>query len=258
MELELEGKVCVVTGGGSGIGRATVEALAREGAAVVVVDREQASAGEVARAVDGRALGLDVTAADAPDRVLELASTLGGIDVLVNNAGTSYVRPIDGLSDQDWNLQWELHVLAPMRLMRLAAPAMAARGGGRIVNVCSSVARKPTATNAAYSVTKAGELTLTRVFADAFAEHGVLINAVNPGDVASPLWVGPGGLAEQAAAARGLDPSEVVGRQSQSMPLGRFAEPSEIAAVIVFLCSGQSGFVTGSGWAVDGGQVPVI
>ena len=106
---------------------------------------------------------------------------MGGIDVLVNNAGTSFARGLDELTDEDWQGQWELHVMAPMRLMRAAAPRMAQRGGGRIVNVCSSAGKRPSLTNAAYSVTKAAQLSLSRVFADSYAADNVLVNAVAPG-----------------------------------------------------------------------------
>ena len=105
-----------------------------------------------------------MTDADAGERIVDgvRAPASGGIDVLVNNAGTSEARPLDELSDAEWQAQWELHVMAPMRLMRAVAPRMAERGGGRIVNVCSSAGKRPSLTNAAYSVTKAAQLSLSR------------------------------------------------------------------------------------------------
>jgi 3-oxoacyl-[acyl-carrier protein] reductase len=186
------------------------------------------------------------------------AEELGGIGVLVNNAGTSYARPLDELTDEDWREQYELHVLGPMRLMRAAAPLMAARGGGRIVNVTSSAGKRPSLTNAAYSVTKAAQLSLSRTFADAWAAEGVLVNAVAPGPVASPLWMAPGGLAEQTAAARGISREEAIAAQEGKVPLGRFAEPGEVADVIVFLCSARASTVTGAAWSADGGAVAII
>ena len=150
---------------------------------------------------------------------------MGGVDVLVNNAGTSFARPLDELTDDDWQGQWELHVMAPLRLMRAAAPRMAERGGGRIVNVCSSAGKRPSQTNAAYSVTKAAQLSLSRVFADAFAARNVLVNAVAPGPVASPLWMAAGGLADQTGRAAGLTREEALAAQASRVPLGRFAEP---------------------------------
>jgi 3-oxoacyl-[acyl-carrier protein] reductase len=145
-----------------------------------------------------------------------------------------------------------------MRLMRLAAPRMAARGGGRIVNVCSSAGKRPSQTNAAYSVTKAAQLSLSRLFADRHAADGVLVNAVAPGPVSSPLWMAGGGLADQTAAAAGVSREQALATQQAKVPLGRFAEPGEIADVIVFLCSARASPVTGAAWSADGGAVAII
>ena len=187
-----------------------------------------------------------------------LAEQMGGIDVLINNAGTSFAKPLDELTDEDWNGQWELHVLAPMRLMRLAAPRMVQRGGGRIVNVCSSAGKRPSLTNAAYSVTKAAQMSLSRVFADSFASDNVLVNAVTPGPVASPLWMADGGLGDQTGAAKGMSRAEALEAQTSKVPLRRFAEPGEIADVVVFLSSARASTVTGAAWSADGGAVAII
>jgi 3-oxoacyl-[acyl-carrier protein] reductase len=148
--------------------------------------------------------------------------------------------------------------MASMRLMRAAAPRMAERGWGRIVNVASSSGKRPSLTNAAYSVTKTAQLALSRVFADAYAARGVLVNAVTPGPVATPLWMGEGGLADQAAERQGLSRDEALEKQRAKIPLGRFGEPEEIAAVIAFLCSERASDVAGSSWSVDGGIVPLF
>jgi 3-oxoacyl-[acyl-carrier protein] reductase len=162
------------------------------------------------------------------------------------------------LSDEDWQGQWELNVMAPLRLMRAAAPAMAERGWGRIVNVGSSSGKRPTRTNVAYSVTKAAELSLSRAFADAYARQGVLVNAVAPGPVGSELWLASGGLADQLASAQGITRDEVLAATADRVPRGRMATEEEIAAVIVFLCSEATSNVVGAAWSVDGGAVPVI
>ena len=220
------------------------------------------SADAVARAAEGCGsdwLAVDVTSPDAADRVVATcAEQMGGIDVLVNNAGTSFARPLDELSDDDWQGQWNLHVMAPMRLMRCAAPRMARAGGGRIVNVTSSAGKRPSLTNAAYSVTKAAQLSLSRVFADTYARDGVLVNAVAPGPVSSDLWVAEGGLADQTAAAGGISREEALEVQAGKVPLGRFAEPEEIADVIAFLCSDRASTVTGAAWSADGGAVNIV
>jgi 3-oxoacyl-[acyl-carrier protein] reductase len=243
MNLGLEGRVCVVTGGTRGIGTATVRMLAQEGARVLSVARH------------GADIELDVTAPDAGERLL--AACPDRPWALVNNAGTSQARALDDLTDADWQEQWELHVMAPMRLMRALAPAMAEAGGGRIVNVSSSSGRRPSQRlDASYSVTKAAQLSLSRVFADAFAARGVLVNAVTPGAVDGELWRGEGGLADQIAARTGQTRAEVLEATGASPPLGRMGTADEVAAVIVFLCSERASNVVGATWAVDGGSVP--
>jgi len=244
VDLGLAGKACIVTGAGRGIGRAVAGLLRAEGAEVLDASRSE---------------GYDVTAPDAGERIVAAClERHGRLDVLVNNAGTSAARPLDELADEEWQEQWELHVMGPLRLMRAAAPEMAKAGEGRIVNVCSSAGKRPSLTNAAYSVTKAAELSLSRVFADAWAKRGVLVNAVAPGAVETPLWMDEGGLADQVAQARGIDRAEALAAQREKIPLGRFATEDEIASVIVFLCSARASNVTGAAWSVDGGAVPVI
>ena len=241
MDLGIAGRTAVVTGAGRGIGAATARLLEAEGARVIGVSRSD---------------GIDVTAPDAAERIAERAGS--GVDILVNNAGTSFARPLDELTDEDWQGQWELHVMASMRLMRAFAPGMAERGWGRIVNVASSAGKRPSLTNAAYSVTKAAQLSLSRVFADSYAAQGVLVNAVAPGAVASPLWMAEGGLGEQTAAARGISREEALQAQADRVPVGRFATEEEIAAVVVFLCSERASIVTGAAWSADGGTVATI
>ena len=254
----------MVTGASGGIGRATAVALAREGASVVLVGRRTEVLDEVAReCVEAgglaEAVALDVTAVDAGERVLEAClGRFGRIDALVNCAGTSTVRSIEELTDDEWQAQWELHVMGPMRLMRSAAPEMAQRGWGRIVNVCSSSGKRPSSTNMAYSVTKAAELSLSRAFADLFADRGVLVNSVSPGPIGGDLWLAPGGLADQQAEARGVSREEVLEATASRVPIGRLGTEEEIAAVIVFLCSEPASNVAGASWSVDGGAVPVI
>jgi 3-oxoacyl-[acyl-carrier protein] reductase len=248
MDLELNGRACVVTGASRGIGEATARLLAAEGASVL----------RVARGEDAD-LSIDVTDPDAGERVVEeCVARFGSIDVLVNNAGTSRVRSLEELTDAEWREQMDLHVMAPLRLMRAAAPRMAERGWGRIVNVCSSSGKRPSLSNAAYSVSKAAQLSLSRVFADTYAARGVLVNAVAPGPVDTPLWLAEGGLADQAAAAKGVSREEALESSRSKIPLGRFGTEEEIAAAIVFLCSERASNVAGAAWSVDGGSVPTI
>jgi 3-oxoacyl-[acyl-carrier protein] reductase len=244
VDLGLEGKSCIVTGASRGIGRAVAAMLAAEGARVVGVARSDAD------------LKLDVTEPEAAERILAECPEPWA---LVNNAGLSHARPLDELSDEDWHEQWELHVMAPMRLMRALAPRMAENGGGRIVNVSSSSGKRPSTTlDPSYSVTKAALLSLSRVFADTWASKGVLVNAVTPGPVDDELWTGEGGLADEIAARTGSTREEVLEATRSRPPLRRMGTEEEIAAVISFLCSEPASYVTGAAWSVDGGSVPVI
>jgi 3-oxoacyl-[acyl-carrier protein] reductase len=259
MDLGLAGKVCVVTGATRGVGLEVGRRLSAEGARVLFVGRSADALAEVAEGCGAEYLAGDVTDPDVDERIVATcAEQMGGIDVLVNNAGTSFARSLDELTDEDWQGQWELHVMAPMRLMRAAAPRMARGGGGRIVNVCSSAGKRPSLTNAAYSVTKAAQLSLSRVFADSYAADNVLVNAVAPGPVASPLWMADDGLAAQIARQQGISRDEALEAQASKPPLGRFAEPGEIADVIVFLCSERASNVTGAAWSADGGTVAIV
>ncbi len=268
MDLGLAGKACVVTGASCGIGLATSRALCAEGASVVLAARGESALSaaaeecrEAGAASGGRAvaIALDVTGEEAGARLVgEAQRAFGGLDVLVNNAGTSRTRPLEQLTDGEWQEQWELNVMAPLRLMRAAAPVMTRGGGGRIVNVASSAGKRPGLNNAAYSVTKTAQLSLSRVFADDLAGRGVLVNAVAPGPVATELWTAEGGLADQYAAAAGGSREDALEAMAARVPVGRLGTPEEVAAVILLLCSSVSSFVTGSAWSIDGGYVPLF
>jgi 3-oxoacyl-[acyl-carrier protein] reductase len=245
LNLGLDGKVCVVTGATRGIGAATARMLSQEGADVLTVARR------------GADLDLDITAPDAADRIRAACPRTPW--ALVNNAGASQARPLEELTDADWQAYWEVHVMAPMRLMRDLAPAMAESGGGRIVNVSSSSGKRPSRRiDAPYSVTKAAQLSLSRYFAESWAAEGVLVNAVAPGPIEGDSWTVPGGLAGQIATRTGSTPEEVIEGTRASVPLGRMGTDDEVAAVVVFLCSELASNVTGAAWSVDGGSVPTI
>jgi 3-oxoacyl-[acyl-carrier protein] reductase len=245
MDLGLDGKLCLITGGTRGIGAATARLMAAEGAQVLTVARS------------GADVELDVTEPDAGERLLAACPTAPW--ALVNNAGTSRARPLEELTDGDWNEQWELHVMAPLRLTSALAPVMAERGGGRVVNVTSSSGRRPSQTlDPAYSVTKAAQLSLSRVLAERFAAEGVLVNAVVPGPVETPLWTAEGGLADQVAQRSGSTREEVLAATHAKSLIGRMGSEDEIAAAIVFLCSTQASNVAGAAWSVDGGSTPSI
>jgi 3-oxoacyl-[acyl-carrier protein] reductase len=269
MDLGLNGRGCVVTGASRGIGRETARLLCAEGAAVLLVGRDEerlASAAEEAAAAGGdcggavATLALDVTAEDAGTRMLSAAEeSFGSLDVLVNNAGFARWRDLDDVPDEDWRMQYELNVMAPLRAMRAAAPGMAERGWGRIVNVCSTAGKRPSAAMPEYSVAKAAELSLSRLFADRHAGDGVLVNAICPGPVETEMWMQEGGLLDQSRDLSGAASREdALAEAGSKRPIGRLASAREIAGAIVFLCSERASYVSGAAWSVDGGTVQVI
>jgi len=269
MDLGLTGRGCVVTGASSGIGRETALQLCGEGAKVLLVARgeerlatvtEEASEAAERSGGAAAALSLDVTAEDAGTRMLTACEErFGALDVLVNNAGAAKWRDLDDVPDEDWRAQYELNVMAPLRAMRAAIPPMAERGWGRVVNVCSTAGKRPSAAMAEYSVAKAAELSLSRLFADRHAKSGVLVNAVAPGPVEAEMWMEPGGLLDQSMQVSGAESREdALAEAGAKRPIGRLAEAAEIASAIVFLCSARASYVAGAAWSVDGGTVQVI
>ena len=260
MDLGLQDRVCLVTGSTAGIGFATARLLAQEGGRVVVTGRDPGRV-DAARASAGAALGIagDLARPGEPERaVAETERELGGLDCLVNNVGTARQVSFEELTDEDWEATWQLNVMSYIRAIRAAVPGMRERGGGRIVNVSSTAGKRPSTGMPDYSVSKAAVLSLSRLVADLYAKDGILCNAVAPGPTASPAWLAPGGLADQGAVRSGKDREAVLEGVAAGRPLGRLAEPDEIAATIVFLCSNRADFVTGAAWGVDGGTVPVI
>ena len=260
MELGLADRVCLITGSTAGIGLETARLLAAEGARVVVTGRDEARV-DKAKQDTGAALGIatDLSEPSEPARIVaETERELGRIDCLVNNVGTARQVGFEELTEADWEATWQLNVMSYVRAIRAVIPAMRERGGGRIVNVSSTAGKRPSTGMPDYSVAKAAVLSLSRLVADLYAKDGILCNAVTPGPTASPAWLAPGGLADQAAERSGKEREEVLKGVGAGRPLGRLAEPEEIAAVIVFLCSNRADYVTGAAWAVDGGTVPVI
>src|SRR5215218_291852 len=260
MDLGLRDRVCVVTGSTGGIGRETARLLINEGAQVVVTGRDSATV-EQTREELGAALGVACDLADpaAPGELIATATAqIGSVEVLVNNVGIAYQRPLEEVSDEQWDAMWQLNVMSYLRAIRAVLPEMRKRGRGAIVNVSSTAGKRPSTSMPDYSVTKAAVLSLSRLVADVYAHEGIRCNAVAPGPTATEAWLGDGGLADQQALRTGKTRDEVLEAVGKGRPLGRLAHADEIAAVIAFLCSERASYVTGAAWSADGGTVPII
>jgi 3-oxoacyl-[acyl-carrier protein] reductase len=249
VELGLRDRVCVITGSTGGIGLATAQLLVDEGARVVTSGRSDAPGVGEALHVSG-----DLGEPGQPERLIAVAvAELGGLDCLVNNVGVARIAKFEEVSDDEWNDYWRFNVMSYIRAIRVALPVFRERGGGAIVNVSSTAGKRPSTGMPHYSVVKAAVLSLSRLVADLYAKDGIRCNAVTPGPTATEAWLGEGGLAEQQG-----NRDEVLAKVGAGRPLGRLAQPEEIASVIAFLCSDRASYVTGSAWSADGGTVPII
>jgi NAD(P)-dependent dehydrogenase (short-subunit alcohol dehydrogenase family) len=249
--MSFSGKTVIVTGATSGIGRATAEAFGREGAAVVLVGRNETALTGAVRGIQdagGRAEACraDVTAADAPERIVRAAiDAFGGLDVLVNAAGVIVSATLEATTDDIWDAMMAVNLRAPFRLMRAALPQLVERKGS-VVNVSSVNGLRSFPGVLAYCSSKAGVDHLTRCAAIELAPKGVRINAVNPGVTVTNLHRRSGmGEAQYDA---------FLERSKETHPLGRPGQPEDIAALILFLASDRAGWMTGETIPIDGGR----
>jgi NAD(P)-dependent dehydrogenase (short-subunit alcohol dehydrogenase family) len=247
MDLGLRDKVCIVTGSTGGIGLAAALQLIEEGARVVTSGRREEGIGELH-------VSADLSKPGEPERLVASAlERFGQVDCLVNNVGGTDIRRFEELTDADWEASWQLNLMSAVRATRAVLPGMAKRGSGAIVNVSSTAAKRPSTSMPDYSVMKAAMLSFSRLVADLYAKQGIRCNAVTPGPTRTEAWLGEGGLADQQGSR-----TEVLAKVAAGRPIGRLAQPEEIAAVIVFLCSERASYVTGAAWSADGGTVPII
>jgi 3-hydroxybutyrate dehydrogenase len=244
-QVDLAGRAAVVTGGASGIGRACARRLAAAGASVLVLDRDEAAAKEVADEIGGQALAVDLADLDAIDR-LDLDT-----DVLVNNAGVQHVAPVEEFPPEMFSLIVRLMLEAPFRLARRCLPGMYARGWGRIVNISSVHGVRASPYKSAYVAAKHGLEGLSKVLALEGAAKGVTSNCVCPAYVRTPLVERQ--IAAQAAQ-HGIAEHEVVERiMLEPAAIKRLIEPAEVAEAVAYLCTPEASFMTGASILMDGG-----
>jgi NAD(P)-dependent dehydrogenase (short-subunit alcohol dehydrogenase family) len=257
MDLELKGKVAIVTGGSQGIGKATALRLAVEGASVVIAARGRELLDQVAleiRAAGGKvaAVSADVSRAeDCARLVAEAVKAFGRLDILVNNAGTSATGEFESVTDDIWQADFELKLFAAIRLARLAIPHMKQQGGGRIVNITNIGAKQPRAKSMPTTVTRAAGLAFTKALSKEFAPHQILVNTVCIGLVRA-------GQHERKAAKAGIAVEQIYADMAKDIPLGRVGRAEEVANAIAFLASAAASYVTGTSINLDGGTSAVL
>ena len=257
MELGLQGKVALVTGGSKGLGQAIALELAREGAEVAICSRNQAeieaAGAEIGRACGRAALALvaDVTKREDIERfVAAAAECFGGIDLLVNNAGRATPGSFETLSDEQWQADLDIKLFAQIRCSRAVLPHMRARGGGRIVNINAVYGKMPDPTFFATSTNRAACLGFTKALALQLAPEHILVNSVNIGFVVTPQWEN---IWQKRAPQ--LERDEFFRQMAQQdVPLGRFGTPEEVAGIVAFLCSRRASYITGASIDVSGGM----
>lgn len=259
MDVRMDGRVAIVTGGSKGIGLAIVRAFAESGATVAMLARDAGTldAAVAALAQDGhagvRAYPCDVSQADAVAAThARIVGDLGDVDILVNNAGTSRTMAFESITDEAWQADLDLKLFAAIRLSRLVWPGMRDKGRGRIINVLNTYAKAPRAGSAPTSVSRAAGLALTKVMAGEGAPHGILVNALLVGLIHSDQWV-----QRHAANAPDTPYEEFARKLAAGVPVGRMGEAREFADLACFLASDKGSYVTGTAINVDGGMSPV-
>jgi NAD(P)-dependent dehydrogenase (short-subunit alcohol dehydrogenase family) len=259
MDLELHGKVAVVTGASKGIGLAVTRTLAGEGMQVVAGARTLDELAGIRRVT---AVAVDLVEPDGSQRLVrEAVDRHGRIDVLVNNVGGVKLR-LDGflgISDDDFERSLQLNFFAALRATRAAVAEMIDQGSGAIVNVASvNSFFHPDGLVVDYGAAKAALLNVAKALSQELGPSGIRINSVSPGPVATDLWLGEHGVAATIAAATGADPASVRAQALASMPTGRFTTPEEVATLVAVLASPRTANVTGANYVIDGGLVKTM
>jgi NAD(P)-dependent dehydrogenase (short-subunit alcohol dehydrogenase family) len=258
MDLQLRDKVAVITGGSVGIGLAVARGLAAEGAHLALcardADRLTAVADQIKTDFGVRVLTVpaDIASPASPGLLTSaVTAEFGGADILINNAGTGSEETILDAPDDRWQAYWELHVMAAVRLARAFAPAMKSRGGGVILHNASICAAQPLGYEPIYNVTKAALVMFSKCLANELIGDNIRVNAVNPGLVLTPDWQKTAELLTEGTGTSWQDYLQKVA--DDNAPIGRFADPAEIANLFVFLCSPRASYAVGSTYYIDGG-----
>jgi 3-oxoacyl-[acyl-carrier protein] reductase len=256
LELGLKGKVAIVTGGSEGLGRATVERFARSGARVTACARRkdvlEGAVDAIKRATGAEVLAVSADVSRAADCQAVVAATVdrfGGVDILLNNAGTSAGGGFEKVDDDAWQADFDLKVMAAVRLCRLVIPSMKQRGGGRIINVTNLGGKAPRAQGLPTSLSRAAGINLTKSLANEYAADRILVNTICIGLVKT---------AQIARRAKGGDLEAHYRELAKRIPVGRVAEASEFADLVAFLASERAAYITGVAINFDGGMSPVV
>jgi NAD(P)-dependent dehydrogenase (short-subunit alcohol dehydrogenase family) len=260
MDLQLRGKIAVVTGASKGIGLAVTAALADEGVQVVAGARTPGPALPGFPADRVVFVPVDLTTAAGPRALVARAAELGGVDVLVNNVGAVTPRPAGFLSvtDDEWEASLALTLLAAVRTTRAALPEMTRRGGGSIITISSVNAYLPDPLVMDYSAAKAALSNFSKSLSKEVAAAGIRVNTISPGPVETDLWLGEHGVARTLASSAGASAAEIAAQAANGSLTGRFTRPAEIADLVLLLASDRSGNVTGADFTIDGGLVPTL
>jgi NAD(P)-dependent dehydrogenase (short-subunit alcohol dehydrogenase family) len=257
MDLGLNGRTAIVTGASRGIGLAVVRGLVAEGVRVTAGARKSsAELDELAAAGPVRVVEVDLAEPGGPARLVAAAGDR--IDILVNNVGAAPARPggFGEITDGDWQASLTLTLMAAVRTIRAALPVMVAAGKGAIVNISSVNAFLPDPAVMDYSAAKAALANFSKSLSKEAGPHGIRVNTISPGPVATDLWLGDHGVAATVSRATGASPQDVQSQAAQQMVTGRFSRPEEIADLALILASDRTANVTGADITIDGGLTP--
>ncbi|MFD1770715.1 SDR family NAD(P)-dependent oxidoreductase [Sphingobacterium suaedae] len=249
--LKLENKVAIITGGGSGIGRAISELFASEGAYVHILDLNTEGAADVVKTIESRGGTARVHACNVGNQqeVVEIVQAIGQVDILVNNAGIAHVGNLEKCGEEDFERVFQVNVKGAYNALYAAIPAMKANGGGAILNLASIAAVVGIADRFAYSMSKGAIYAMSMSIARDYMADNIRSNSISPARVHTPFV--DGFIAKNYPGQE----AEMFEKLSKSQPIGRMATPEEIAKLALFLCSDDAGFITGNDYPIDGGFI---